>query len=188
MKKGGFGGANTLTGLVYEAKVDLGTFLDAQEGYRVDGTSVYYREQLVARMFKKHALYRFLAEVGVDWRRHLSKKLLPDNCIYVIVNNTAFILEVKHQETPGSVDEKLQTCDFKKKQYLKLFSTLNYRVEYYYVLDRWFEQPAYKDVLDYIISVGCRYYFQYIPLSDLGLPVPPTGHAGEDKDVDDTVM
>ena len=28
-----------------------------------------------------------------------------------------------------------------------------------------------KDVLDYIISVGCGYYFNYIPLSALGLPV-----------------
>lgn len=75
--------------------------------------------QLVARLFKKHELYRFLAQNGVDWKKHLSKKLLPDNCIYVIVNNTAFILEVKHQQIAGSVDEKLQTCDFKKKQYVK---------------------------------------------------------------------
>ena len=29
-----------------------------------------------------------------------------------------------------------------------------------------------RDVLDYIISVGCQYYFNYIPLQKLGLPVP----------------
>jgi len=29
-----------------------------------------------------------------------------------------------------------------------------------------------KDVLDYIISVGCQYYFSYLPLQKLGLPVP----------------
>lgn len=97
---------------------------------------------------------------------------MPDNCIYVIINNTAFILEVKHQEVAGSVDEKLQTCDFKKKQYTKLFSELNYKVEYLYVLDDWFKDSKYKDTLDYIISVGCRYYFGYIPLEELGLPVP----------------
>ena len=135
MKKGGTGGSNTLTGLIYEAKVDLGTFLNSQDGYRVDDTRVFFNEELVARLFKKHALYRFLAENNVDWKRHISKQLLPDNCIYVIINNTAFILEVKHQEVAGSVDEKLQTCDFKKKQYMKLFSELNYKVEYYYVLD-----------------------------------------------------
>ena len=35
------------------------------------------------------------------------------------------------------------------------------------------KDPKYKDVLDYIHSVGCDYYFEYIPLKRLGLPVPP---------------
>ena len=119
MKKGGTGGGNTITGLIYEAKVDLGTFLSQQQDYRVSGFDVFFKEKLVAKLFKKHGLYRYLASVGVDWKKHISSKLLPDNCIYVIVNNTVYILEVKHQEVGGSVDEKLQTCDFKKKQYTK---------------------------------------------------------------------
>ena len=32
--------------------------------------------------------------------------------------------------------------------------------------------PKYKDTLDYIISMNCFYYFEYIPLEKLGLPVP----------------
>ena len=32
-------------------------------------------------------------------------------------------------------------------------------------------KPEYKDVLAYIHSVGCDYYFNYIPLQRLGLPV-----------------
>lgn len=172
MKKGGTGGGNTITGLIYEAKVDLATFLGKQKGYRVDGTMVYYYDVAVAHIFQKHGLYKYLEEHNVDWTKHLSKKLLPDNCIYVIVNNTIFIIEVKHQEVTGSVDEKLQTCDFKKKQYIKLFSELNYEVEFIYILDDWFKDPKYKDTLDYIISVGCKYYFNYIPLNKLGLPVP----------------
>ena len=83
------------------------------------------------------------------------------------------IIEVKHQEVGGSVDEKLQTCDFKKKQYIKLFSELNYKVEFMYILSDWFRQKCYKDTRDYIISVGCSYYYNYIPLHELGLPVPP---------------
>lgn len=174
MKKGGTGGGNTITGLIYEAKVDLGTFLNQQQDYRVSGYDVFYKDKLVAKLFKKHELYKYLASVGVDWKKHISSKLLPDNCIYVIIKNTVYILEVKHQEVGGSVDEKLQTCDFKKKQYIKLFSELNYKVEYLYILDEWFRQEKYKDVRDYIISVGCHYYYNYIPLQELGLPVPPT--------------
>lgn len=88
-------------------------------------------------------------------------------------NNTINIIEVKHQKVGGSVDEKLQTCDFKKKQYVKLFSELNYKVEYIYILSDWFRQECYKDTRDYIIGVGCSYYYNYIPLHELGLPVPP---------------
>lgn len=122
--------------------------------------------------FKKHAFYDYLKTKGINWEEHISKQLLPDNAIYVIVNNTMFILEVKTQNVAGSVDEKLQTCDFKKKQYQKLLSQLNMEVQYIYILDDWFRKPQYKDVLDYIISVGRQYYFNYIPLQKLGLPVP----------------
>ena len=173
MIKGGIGGGNTITGLLYEAKVDLGSFLSQQKGYKVTGFNVLYKGKLVANIFKKRELYRFLRDKGVDWTKHLSQQILPDNCIYVIIKNTVYIIEVKHQQVAGSVDEKLQTCDFKKKQYTKLFSELNYKVEYMYILDDWFRQDKYKDVRDYIISVGCHYYYSYIPLQELGLPVPP---------------
>ena len=174
MIEGGIGGGNTRTGLIYEAKVDLKDFLCQQRDYFVSGNNIYYQGQEVGQMFKKHDLYsKFLKPRGIDWRNNISAKLLPDNGIYVMANNTAYIIEVKTQRGNGSVDEKLQTCDFKKKQYQKLFFPLNIEVQYIYILDDWFRHPRYKDVLDYIISVGCQYYFQYIPLQKLGLPVPP---------------
>ena len=175
MITGGIGGANTLTGLIFEGKVDLKTFLNQQPGYKVVGSHVFYLGEEVGQIFKKNELYsQFLEPRGIDWRNCISSKLLPDNGIYVIINNTVYIIEVKTQNVKGSVDEKLQTCDFKKKQYQKLFFPLNIEVQYIYILDEWFRNPKYKDVLDYIISVGCQYYFQYIPLQKLGLPVPTT--------------
>lgn len=174
MIQGGIGGGNTKTGLIYEAKVDLATFLNSQIGYRVENMDIFFNGEIVGNIFKKHGLYRFLSQKGIDWRKHLSKKLLPDNCIYVIINNTINIIKVKYQKVNGSVDEKLQTCDFKKKQYVKLFSELNYKVEFMYILSDWFKHDSYKDTRDYIISVGCYYYYNYIPLHELGLPIPPT--------------
>ncbi len=173
MIKGGKGGGNTRTGLVFEEKVDLSTFLSKVPGYEIDKGVVYYHSEKVARIFKKHGLYVFLAELGINWKEIISSKLLPDDSIYVLVNNTLFIIECKHQQGGGSVDEKLQTCDFKKKQYQKLFAPANIDVQYIYILDDWFRQSKYKDVRDYIHSVGCEYYYEYIPLHKLGLPVPP---------------
>lgn len=196
MKKGGVGGANTKTGLEFELKTDLPTFIAKQDGYQIVENDfdikvmkrtgeirkkkrkvnsrwiVKYKDEEVAEIFQKHGLYRYFDEVGLSYHEIVSKKLLPDDSIFVMDNNTVFIIEKKTQNKNGSVDEKLQTCDFKLKQYKKLFSPLNKEVKYYYLLDEWFLQPQYKDVLDYIISVGCHYRFNYIPLKEFGLPVP----------------
>jgi hypothetical protein len=111
-----------------------------------------------------------LEEHRVNWEGVLSKRLLPDNGLFVIVRNTLFIIEIKFQQVAGSVDEKLQTCDFKRKQYSKLVHPLGWRVEYVYVLNDWFKKPEYKDTLEYIHSMNCHYLFNEIPLSWLGLP------------------
>ena len=176
MKKGGVGGANTLTGLNFETKVDFLSLLEDIPGYKTDkipgrsGSEVYFKNKLVARCFKKHDFYKFLSECGINWKKVLSKKLLPDDALLVIVRETLFIIEVKYQQVQGSVDEKLQTCDFKRKQYLKLVAPLGLKVEYVYVLNDWFKKPEYKDVLNYIHSVNCHYKFNELPLAWLGLP------------------
>ncbi len=178
MIKNGKGGANTTTGLVFEGKTDLATFLSQQKDYTIkkgkynQSFNVFYKNELVGRILKKHSFYKFLEEYNINWKEVISKKLLPDDSIFIIIKNTMYIIECKFQQVNGSVDEKLQTCDFKKKQYQKLLSRANIDVEYMYLLSDWFKHPKYKDVLDYIISVGCYYYFEYIPLYRFGLPVP----------------
>lgn len=177
MKKGGGQGSSTLTGIRFERKVDLATRFKEMQGYEVinstkAGLTILYKGEIVGRMLPKHDFYRYLKEEGVNWKDIISKKLLPDNALLVIVRETLFIIEVKYQQTGGSVDEKLQTCDFKRKQYIKLTHSLGLRVEYVYLLSDWFSNPGYRDALDYILSVNCHYKFGEIPLSWLGLPDP----------------
>jgi len=172
MIKGGVGGGNTKTGLHFEGRINIVDLLNKQPGYKIIEDIVYFKGSEVAICLAKHKLYKWLERQNVDYRKYISKKLLPDEALYVIVDNTLYVIEMKFQETPGSVDEKLQTCDFKRKQYAKLMAPLNIEVEYMYVLSEWFRKDEYKDVLDYIISVGCQYYFEYVPLQKLGLPVP----------------
>lgn len=177
MKTGGIGGGNTLTGLNFEKKVDFQKLITIISGYEVKkitgkaGMGVFFEGELVARCFRKHGFYEFLSESRVQWKKLLSKKLLPDDALLVIVRETLFIIEVKYQQVAGSVDEKLQTCDFKRKQYLKLVAPLGLKVEYVYVLSDWFKKPEYRDVLDYIHSVNCHYKFNELPMAWLGLPV-----------------
>ena len=176
MITGGKGGAKTKTGLIFEERIDLITLFKKIDGYVVkdtnnnSGVHIYYKNKEVARCFKKHEFYRFLAEFNIDWKDYLAKQLLPDNGLFVIVRDTLFIIEIKFQQVAGSVDEKLQTCDFKRKQYSKLVQSQNWKVEYVYVLNDWFKQDSYKDTLSYINSMNCHYLFNKIPLRWLGLP------------------
>lgn len=176
MKREGIGGANTGTGLRFEREVTLSTLLASKPGYRVEkeankaGDLIYFNDGLVARCMKKYDFYKFLEEFGIDWKKTISKRLLPDDTLYVIIRETLFIIEVKFQQVNGSVDEKLQTCDFKLKQYKKLVRKLHLKVEYVYILNDWFKKPEYTDTLDYIESVNCHYKFNEIPLAWFGLP------------------
>lgn len=179
MIEGGVGGHLTGTGLHFERRADFLTLLDDVQGYSIQrhssriGYFVLFNGRQVARSFKKYEFYTYLDEIGIEWRSKVSKRLLPDDAIFVILRDTLFIIEVKYQQVAGSVDEKLQTCDFKKKYYARLFAGSGILVEYVYVLNReWFGAECYKDVLDYIISVGCHYHFDFIPLKWFGLPVP----------------
>ncbi|MCL2676822.1 MAG: hypothetical protein FWF42_02680 [Streptococcaceae bacterium] len=191
MKKGGLGGENTQTGAVFEKNTDLATFLHSLKGYTIIDNDyvqlktkkkkwkkqfrwkVLFEEKEVGEIFQQNGLYRYFDEIGHDYQSIISKKLLPDDSIFVISKNTVHIIEKKWQEGTGSVDEKPQTVHFKMIQYKKLFAPLNKEIEFMYLFNRsWWDKPVYKDMFDYILSVGAYYYFDYIPLKKLGLPTP----------------
>ena len=171
MKKGGIGGHLTKTGLQFEELVDIDKALGDLADYEIEGNKVIKNSKEIAEIHSKHELYRFLKEKGVDWEKILSKRLLPDIAVFVYASNIFYILEVKYQEVEGSTDEKLQTCDFKIKQYRKLIeNTLGYKVRYVYVLNDWFKKEKYKDVLVYIKSIkGCDYLFNKVSNKYLGI-------------------
>src|SRR3989344_882786 len=140
MIKGGFGGAKTKIGLDFENRVSLLSVFAKTHGYSVKGDSILYNGGEVAQSISKNKLYKFLEERGVDYTTVLSKKLLPDEALYVPSQKRVFIIEIKFQAVAGSVDEKLQTCDFKKKQYQKLLKLLEIEVEFIYILSDWFKK------------------------------------------------
>lgn len=168
---GGVGGANTLTGLAFEKDTDLKYALEHRTDIKIIGEKVYKNDEHVGLLLQKHDLYKkFLETKNIDWQSLVSKKLLPDEAYFTLANNKLIIIEKKFQQVAGSVDEKLQTCGFKKRQYEKLCAPLkNVQVEYVYVLNDWFKDKSYKDTLQYITDVGCKYYFNVLPLDLLEL-------------------
>jgi hypothetical protein len=164
------GGAKTnKNGLLFEERMNLLDAIKNHEDYTIEnGNEIVKKGEIVAFYFEKHSLYKnYLNPKGIDYKKILSTKILPDSAL--LIGNTIFIIEKKYQGGTGSVDEKLQTCDFKIKQYSKLFSPLNIKVEFYFILSKWFNNPKYNDVFKYIESVGCKYFIEYLPLEELNL-------------------
>ena len=76
---------------------------------------------MIGEYFEKHGFYNlFLQKHNIDWKTINSKKYLPDSIFYNHSNKTIYVIEKKYQAGAGSVDEKLQTCSFKKTVYKKL--------------------------------------------------------------------
>ena len=168
------GGARTnANGLEFEQITSLAEAL-RNAGYIVTNnmTSVMDSHEKVLGLLapKAHLYKRILEPIGIDWKDYISKQLLPDEALLNNSNDTVYIIEKKFQHGGGSVDEKLQTCAFKKWEYEKLFSDTDYNVEYIYVCNDWFSQPCYADVHEYINMVGCHIFFNEIPLDFLELP------------------
>lgn len=173
MTKNIYGGGSKTNenGLQFEQETSLSEALLKIDGYKIINNLVYFKGNYIGIEAGKNLLYtKILVPKNIDYTKILSKKLLPDEAFYNAIDDTIYIVEKKFQSVAGSVDEKLQTCGFKKRQYIKLFNPLCIKVVYLYVLNDWFKQPQYKDVLEYIRECGCIYFFNEIPLDYLHLP------------------
>ncbi len=167
--KYGGGALTNAHGLYFEQTTSLNEALD-NGGFRLSSNGKVCNSKGVVLGYSKskHSFIKYLEENDVNLKVN-SDTLLPDDAFINIRNKTIYIIEKKFQNVAGSVDEKLQTCLYKKLQYKKLVSQIGYEIEYVYVLNDWFKQTKYRDVLSYIEYVGCSYFFDELPLWFLGL-------------------
>lgn len=177
------GGANTnKNGLSFEQKTKLSSLLKSA-GYKLEEVPNIINKRNKHQIYNvnqdgKHigvtcsqqAFAKYLSHYhNVNMNDELSKNLQPDDVFVNDNTKVIYVIEKKFQNKEGSVDEKLQTCDFKKKQYKKLLKKTDYTVEYCYICSDWFNEPKYKDVHDYIADAKCHFFFNEIPLDYLGL-------------------
>ena len=167
------GGANTnLHGLKFEQDTELKVALE-NNGYYVnpEDNSVYTPNgELVGFNLPKRNIYSFFEHLNfLEWRNYISKQLFPDDAFFNVKTQKIYIIEKNWQSTAGSVDEKLQTCDFKREEYERMFNPINIEVSYIYILNDYFLQEKYDDVKKYILSHGCKFFFNELPLKDIGL-------------------
>ena len=168
--KAGGGSKTNINGLSFEERTDLLEAFNKTSFLEVNGNQVLKDSKLIGEYFEKNGFYKFFLEKNdINYKEINSKKYLPDAVFYNHNNDTVYIIEKKFQEGTGSVDEKLQTCDFKRKIYKRLISPIGLNTEYYYLLNDWFKKPVYDDVFSYIVNSNCKYFIDFIPFEELGL-------------------
>ena len=135
------------------------------------------KEELLAQVFNGWNFYKEFLEPecgiktvkGFSVDNRLSKNLEPDEALVNYTNNHIYIIEKKYQSGQGSVDEKLQTCRFKLKQYKKLMHETGFTISYTYLLSSFYNNQIYSDVFAFITNEQCNYFFDEIPLEQVGL-------------------
>jgi hypothetical protein len=171
MIKGGTGGANTVSGAYFEQ-------ITHGEAPGIPLHKAKLRKHYEEKTHKLYALSKIFScntglsteEIPKDkWERAnkfegqylLTKALEPDEAYLDYETSTLTIFEKKYQDTDGSVDEKIQTIDYKMKQYKRIAAELGIENVYFvYILGDFFKNPYYRDSLEYIRSIpNCDYFF-----------------------------
>ena len=153
------GGANTnANGKVYERKVNL-TGRNTNDLKFTEEKEIVNRGKVVGHYGSQGEFKSILKEkFNIDLLDIISSELKPDEFVFQENSKELIVLENKYQTVEGSVDEKLQTCHFKKYQYEKVAKQLGYTsVKLIYLLNDWFSKEKYTDVLNYMKAIGCDY-------------------------------
>lgn len=162
----GAGGAKTnLNGIKFEEDIYLKQWIN-KAGYEVNDITcstkrselygIYNKQKkLIAYYGRQGKVYGALKELigshfsNIYIDQILSKKINPDAFILNIEKRTLHIFEKKWQQTPGSVDEKIQTAPFKVEMFTKLLRQFDIKVTYDYILSEYFKSASYRNVKEY---------------------------------------
>ncbi len=166
------GGAQTnRNGLHFEQTTSLNDAL-IYAGFQIRNQyDVYDNDKLIGYSVNKSKFSTvFLKNHNIDYSQYNSKRWDPDEAFVNLENRTVYIIEKKFQQCSGSVDEKLSTFPFKKREYEHLLTPINFDIVYIYLFSSdWFDNAKYKDYFDYMDEQNCPYFFDTLPLEALGL-------------------
>ena len=172
--KAGGGASTTAHGKQFEDSHSLEKVL-VENGYTVEKGSVYLKGKYVGMIASQGNFYKlFLKKTMKTVRETIGGKALkPDTAFYNANNKTLYIIEKKFQKSKGSVDEKIQTCEYKLRFYNRVawkFKEEEVKhVRYFYLLSDFFKEKEYKESLHFIQDTGCDFYFDKIELHSIGL-------------------
>lgn len=95
-------------------------------------------------MVKKTQLFKYM-EIDKNSMDTSAGCVEPDECYINESKKYMFIIEKKYQQVNGTACEKIQTPDYKKWKYSRMFPS--YRIVYIYCLSNWFKTNCKSEML-----------------------------------------
>ncbi len=146
----GAGGSNTnKTGLSYEKLTNLSEEINIIKSCKTYNIIKFQEHDIEFIQLNKRNLFNYMVsknKINKDiTNAHGCKQ--PDECYVREDIKNIIIIEKKFQQCNGSVCEKIQTSEFKKWQYSRLFP--EYKIEYIYCLSDWFKKNCVAE-LEYL--------------------------------------
>jgi hypothetical protein len=172
----GAGGANTnANGLPYEAYTDLSdSYTEIQERPKEEsGTKYKYPMKVVSfagydkRIYvgNKKAFHSGMellgftmvlpVALGITQPAHGCRQ--PDEAYVDTQSKQIVIIEKKFQQCGGSVCEKIQSGEFKRRQYQKMYP--HFKVHYVYCLSSWFKENCAAEIDDLVNHSNIPVFF-----------------------------
>ena len=141
---GAGGAATNANGLSYEERTSFERFLpvEKEDSFGSGKNDEYKIYNIEGERFIKVVKSGLKNIMGKSYNNKCEKSLQPDEAFISHNKKTIFILEKKFQQSPGSVDEKIQTGLFKYEFYCQQYPT--YEIKDAYVLSDWFKQDRYS--------------------------------------------
>jgi hypothetical protein len=170
------GGANTNEhGLNNETHVIQGVLHSVLSSFSLieENGNIYANKDgsrlCIGSTYRKKSFYNFInahfpQKISMNPGNHhlcVSRDIWPHNFepdFVLVLGGNVNIFEIKYQAGSGSVDEKIQTGPYKKREYEILLSP-TFGVNYIFLLNDWFNQNGYRNVIQYNIENGCQCFF-----------------------------
>ena len=157
----GAGGKNTnKNGLGFEKF----TSLDKKQSKYLKGKHTYCKFKGSDKEFicvSGAQLFKYMKSIGEMSNLKPAKGCKRPDEAYIDNDKNIFIIEKKYQRRSGSVEEKIQTGDFKQKHFNKLFP--KYNVNYIYCLNEWFktefESKERGGIRSYLEECGVKVFW-----------------------------
>lgn len=160
---------NTKTGKIFEEKINqrIENVLKSRKIVNESNT-LLKNDKIIGNLYGGYKFYDLLTGIGIDPYKIVKSKIIADEIVYNVKNNTFYIIEMRHMHGEGSTYKKFGNWEFEIKQFNKMLRVIDNfygfkkqpKVQYLYILNNYQKKEIFDDILSFVKKRGCEVFFE----------------------------